>query len=290
MKKLIHALLYAVALQSCSMLPHSSLPLSIAPIDKPVYDSIVKVSLPVHAGIGASEWSNVFGNTSLDQNSMYLWNAEGGIAASAKWFSTGFTGFYYSGKLSKESDVAQYAQEYRNGAAFSGYGLRFNASLDHQFKRKGRYLTWRYFAVQSNVAYEDGAYSDLRHSVSRDLKNDDLHRYFNPSTSASLAMQYYTSLSYRKDHFQFSTSLGFVNIYDINDQSNPFVSLFGPRTSKDALLSYRDAFFSATGGWKNFYLSISFMYSLPGMSLASSNTMMYQVSGLANLGYRITLK
>lgn len=159
---------------SCSVMPHASYPLAVMPTIKPMYDSVVRVSVPVHAGLGIFNSANAYSPSSKNSGKSNLNSGfvETGISVSSKWFSAGASSFFYFGTHNSYRNLSSNDPSFENNNNFYGTGFRLNVSLDHQLKPyvtsnyKGkayhRLSTWRILNVQANYASEYGKYNQLR--------------------------------------------------------------------------------------------------------------------------------
>lgn len=275
-----------VLLHSCSMLPHGSHPTSITTINKPVYDSVVRVSVPVQAAVGvASQPGFVFGDNN-SPNTLLTGCFEAGVGLSAKQFSLGASAFYYTGKN----------WNYIQSSVISGYegnGFRANASFDKTYKFSGGVGTWRIVNLQATLNNERGTYGSLRDST---VSNNSNYTYTNTASGIGnhLGLLLYSEFAFNRPNrnTQGALALGFSFYFSKHDEqwgilyaqeqlATPWSSL--AIIPNGMFMSYRHQ-------WKQFYVMGSVTLNSISTPVLLLSGAISQVNLSLGIGYSFQLK
>lgn len=215
LKSILTSLGAVLLLTSCGGLYHSAYPISSSPIEKPVYDSVIRVSVPLKAGFGMTipPWSfNGKGPNTYENNWLYSFYGEGGVSLATRFLSLGATGYYYSGHANTEIPF-----RYPNGAtahrhSYWGQGMRLNASIDWNFTTENDAIgVWRIINVQFNLAHEEGRYAQLREQFIENTGGaapNESHLSVAPPGEDFFSYQIYTEAIGKLDSFQTRMYLG----------------------------------------------------------------------------------
>lgn len=278
-------ILLALFSQSCQILPAGSYTQAIVPINKPIYDSVVKISVPISGGFGL--YSNPHSlNPTRDQKQAFTirsLSAEVGIAVATKHASFGASTFYYNGFYRKRVEINDNLPG--NNRNFSGLGFRLNGSFDKQLKDSA---TWRIVNVQASFYKESGPFGASRNYYLSELSSF-THSNAVANGAKTMDILLYSELAHKAKVGAFATSFGFMWYFQNTGNGYAIVNYHeggvAPLTT-----TVVGAFMSVNYSYKNFFVRGGVTFSAFLVPLALINQALPPVLIHAQMGYSIPLR